>query len=1024
MNRELTLKEIEELVAPLPGDFVVYLIKRDERAMKILHFKKNILASFGVSEADFLKSTEANALDVVFPADRQLVLDSLSCRDPQNSDIDCVFRLLHRKKGFFWVHARSALIGTMGGYPVLLTNYLNTDFETEPYAGVLDHSNLRVAIIDRQTHEILYANRLAREHAYPACSCREGRKCYEYIRGFDAPCRHCLMNTDQRVSEYRDENRGRWMRVTTANINWCGRAACAHYIEDVTEARDAEAKLAESQKKYQAATEGAELLVFEYDVRARAIICPSYAAAKFGIPRRIENVPDSLLFQFDKKDHERFRNFFRRVEAGEPRVCDDFWMVNTSESSPVCMRFVYTTVMDGEGRPLKAYALARNITAEKKDAEQYEASLRKLLFSNRRSLGSFHLNLTQNSCGEGQSSSKLILALQKDGTADGFFKAIAAMLADRDSQQFFVQRMNCAALLADFRAGRTYHSLDLRFRLSSGGSLWVNGNVQMIENPASKDVEAVAYSYDISDRKKEEAVIQKITNDEYDFIALIDPAADEIEFRSVKDDQAFARLRGKHGYSEFTRRVLKEVVAPEELDSFLTSIRLENLTAWLDENGSYLLACTTCGSTGLHRKQARYSWLDEAHEKILLIQTDVTQLYEQEQAHMHEVETALLEAEKANEAKSSFMSSISHDMRTPLNGIIGFTDLALKTDSAAAVRDYLEKIRISGGLLLDLINDTLTLSKIDSGKLAIDCKTEDIFKLINIIAVPIRAAAEAKGVRFVLDASGVKCRWVRADRKNIQKIFLNLLGNAVKFTPAGGTVQYVIREVQNDGGEPNIFVTVRDDGIGIGDKFLPHIYEPFAQERAGQPGSQGTGLGLAIVKRLITLMGGTIKVKSQRGRGTEFTVSMRLEPAAAPDKHGGEAQTRGSRTDLSGARLLICEDNDLNMEIARTLLESAGAVVVCAVNGREGLEKFAASRLYGFSAILMDVRMPVMNGLEAAAAIRALPRIDAPTVPIIAMSADAYDEDIRKCLAAGMNAHVAKPVNPKQLLETINAQRD
>ena len=466
------------------------------------------------------------------------------------------------------------------------------------------------------------------------------------------------------------------------------------------------------------------------------------------------------------------------------------------------------------------------------------------------------------------------------------------------------------------------------------------------------------------------------------------------------------------------------MVAPEELNSFLTSIRLENLTARLDENGSYLLACTTCGSTGLHRKQARYSWLDEAHEKILLIQTDVTQLYEQEQAHMHEVETALLEAEKANEAKSSFMSSISHDMRTPLNGIIGFTDLALKTDSAAAVRDYLEKIRISGGLLLDLINDTLTLSKIDSGKLAIDCKTEDIFKLINVIAVPIRAAAEAKGVLFVLDVSGVECRWVRADRKNIQKIFLNLLGNAVKFTPAGGTVQYVIREVQNDGGEPNIFVTVRDDGIGIGDKFLPHIYEPFAQERAGQPGSQGTGLGLAIVKRLITLMGGTIKVKSQRGRGTEFTVSLRLEPAAAPDKHGGEAQTRGSRTDLSGARLLLCEDNDLNMEIARTLLESAGAVVVCAVNGREGLDKFAASRLYGFSAILMDVRMPVMNGLEAAAAIRALPRIDAPTVPIIAMSADAYDEDIRKCLAAGMNAHVAKPVNPKQLLETINAQRD
>ena len=1149
MNSDFTLREIEDMVLWLPGDFVAYLLRPAVKKMLILSFTKSILPAFGVSEAEFIKITQENALDVVFPGDRERVLASVADRPVGTQNIDCSFRLLHRTKGFFWVHARSSIIGRLDGEPVLLTNYLNIDFETEPYAKILDYPNTGVTVVDRHTHEVLYANRCARESSYVPGGFFAGRKCYEYIRGGSSPCAKCLMGTGEPATEYRDDQRGRWMRVAAADLVWCGREACVHYITDVTadkeavlrlqtensnlamtvaripggvvvtrtkadgsisfvtanpsfqkmtgcapsdcgvagddvfsgrihpddrglvtknmralavpnggascdfrflrqgggyawfhmeaqsygqedgsvlafanvadvtEAREAEAKLAESREKYQAATEGAELLVFEYDVRARAIICPPYAAAKFGIPQRVENVPDSLLFQFHEKDHERFREFFRRVGAGEPRVSDDFWMVNTKDSYPVCIRFVYTTICGADGKPLKAYAVARNITAEKKNAEIYEKSVRKLLFMNQRSLGSFHLNLTQNSCGEAQSDSELILALQKDGTADGFFQANADRLADQSARRFYRQHINCASLIADFRAGRTSYSLDLRYLQTGGGSFWVNGNLQMMENPNSGDIEAVAYSYDISDRKREEAVIQKITNEEYDFIAIIDPASDEIEFRSVRNGPEFSLLRGKHKYLEFTGSVLHRVVVPQERDSFVANVSVENLTARLDADGSYLLACTTRSGSRLHRKQARYSWLDDTREKILLIQSDVTQLYEQERAHMREVEDALLSAERANEAKSAFMSSISHDMRTPLNGIIGFTNLALKEPASETVRGYLEKIRISGALLLDLINDTLTISKIESGKLSIEAKPEDAFELIDAITVPIRAAAEAKGVGLTVDASGVKRRWISADRNNVQKIFLNLLSNAVKFTPPGGLVEYIISgsdEAAAAAPGPNVFVTVRDSGIGISAKFLPHIYEPFAQEHEG---GGGTGLGLSIVKRLVDMMGGSIKVKSVPGQGTEFLVSLRIPTAKASDRT--QKNSAASVHSLDGARILLCEDNELNTEIAKTMLENMGAAVVCAADGKQGVEAFAASAPNEFDAVLMDIRMPVMNGLKAAAAIRALDRPDARTTPIIAMSADAYDEDIKKCLAAGMNSHTSKPISPDQLFAVL-----
>lgn len=383
-----------------------------------------------------------------------------------------------------------------------------------------------------------------------------------------------------------------------------------------------------------------------------------------------------------------------------------------------------------------------------------------------------------------------------------------------------------------------------------------------------------------------------------------------------------------------------------------------------------------------------------------------------------EKETKLVAIEKANEEKAEFFANISHDMRTPLNGILGFSDLARQTEDSAQIRNYLDKIQISGKLLLNLVNDTLDLSKIASGKYMLVPEIIDSEKLIESVYVPIKSAADAKGVKFVVDTSKSHLGYVRVDPVNLEKIFLNLLSNAVKFTSRGGTVEFRIAclDVPVDGS--NCRITVRDTGIGIGEKFMPKLFDPFTQEHSPEATDvTGTGLGLSVVKRLVVMMGGSIRVESLKGKGTCFIVYLPIEQVQ--DDIERKEKSQSGTVDFFGRKILLCEDNALNMEISKTLLESRGFDVICAENGSIGVEKFSKAPAGSFCAILMDLRMPVMNGYEAALTIRSLDRSDAKNVPIIAMSADAYAEDIRKCVDAGMNAHIAKPVDAAQMFRTL-----
>lgn len=403
------------------------------------------------------------------------------------------------------------------------------------------------------------------------------------------------------------------------------------------------------------------------------------------------------------------------------------------------------------------------------------------------------------------------------------------------------------------------------------------------------------------------------------------------------------------------------------------------------------------------------------------------ELYSEIKRKNAELEIVAKKAEAAANAKSEFLSRMSHDIRTPMNAIIGLIHLSKDETDVNVIKGYLYKMEASSRFLLGLINDILDLSKIENGEMTLNEGPFTKKEFCDSIQTVIKPLIDEKHINFIFEMGcGIEC--IKVDRLRFSQIFFNLLSNAAKFTPTGGTIEFISERIEPespDGGCGNakagIRFYVRDNGIGMSEEFLKHLYDPFVQEKSelGEK-TRGTGLGLPIVKSLVDAMNGTIEVKSKLGRGTEFRIELYVELAETPsDKAESEPQEKS----LKGMRVLLVEDNELNIFVAKTVLEKLSCDVDVAENGELAIEKFEQATDSYYDAILMDVHMPVMDGLEATRRIRALRRKDAASVPIIAMTADAFDKEKKETLDAGMSSHMAKPIDPAVLYGVLSGYR-
>lgn len=393
----------------------------------------------------------------------------------------------------------------------------------------------------------------------------------------------------------------------------------------------------------------------------------------------------------------------------------------------------------------------------------------------------------------------------------------------------------------------------------------------------------------------------------------------------------------------------------------------------------------------------------------------------EEQKQKQLLMNAAEEADAANKAKSAFLLSMSHDIRTPMNAIIGFTNIALHQNMVSDIHDSLKKVQQSSNHLLSLLNDVLDFSRIESGKVTISPEPVDITQLTDNVQAIMNGLLYNRDLQFEVHRESLKNPYVLADVVRIREVLVNLLGNAVKFTKDGGEITLDISSYP--GADEKHIITryvVRDNGIGMSEEFQKKLFDPFSQEDDANARTQykGTGLGMAITKKYVDMMGGSIAVESKKGVGATFTVEIPLE---LPEQVIQSEQKQRLHRDLTGIHVLMAEDNDLNAELATIMLEDAGMIVTRASDGKEVVDLFKNNPRGTYDLILMDIMMPNMDGHQAAKAIRALgiERSDAVTIPIIALSANAFIDDIQESLDSGMNDHISKPINIEELIDTI-----
>jgi PAS domain S-box-containing protein len=1152
---ELTEAFLSAIARSIPADFAIYQFQNGQ--ITPLYAARELPAISGMTEDEYFAVAGADAFKIVLESDRPLVMAKVEAMLRRDENADFTYRILHKTKGSVWIHAKSRPLGTRNGCPVFLTVFLNTDGETEDHAFLLSHTASIVYVIDRKTHELLYANEPALaawgKHAY------SGQVCYNFICAQDTPCTWCpvlqMKNGTYHSEFFHNPKQDQWFNLTCRAMNWYGRNAAAIYavdvtaerrnqlsaeinreslellventpigigvcvftggrviplaindrfgelfgmeidencqnhlewldrvhpddrnrlnremnrlrkpdmhirfafrycrerngayvwlqleaqtvfqndallvftcLSDVTAEKESETERELNRRMYETAAREADLIVWQYDIAGHSIaMAEDSANQRLGWRGKIENAPESLIDSMEEKSREPFLKMHALIQNGAPRASCEVWYRAESDGKPRCDRISYTTFFDETGRPTSALGISQNITARKIEEEKYSRFYKQLTEANPDTLGSFRMNLTKNWCGDGQSPQPLYLNLQNSGTVDGFFSAMAERIREGSVRDSFRRFFTCANLLRVFRGGTTQVIREFPFVPSERGVKWGRGSINMVQNPATGDVEAVAYTQDITERKKEELIAQRLTNEIIDYIGLIDLEKSTFEFRNVNRAIQGLPIRRKMDYTVCVGYDIKTYVIPEDRNQFQQNTALEHLMRQLADVSSYSFSYGHTEGGAKLRKQLQYAYLDDLRKEILVIQSDITDTYRQEQEQLRRTRDALRLAEQANHAKTEFLSRISHDIRTPISIISSMTDFA-REDLAepATLQDDLSKIKTANKFLLSLINDVLDISKIDSGKITLNPEPYPFAEYIENIRNMFEPLCAQKGIRFLISGqrnSGV----IVADKIRLNQIVLNILSNAVKYTPEGGTVAYQSQSEDLPDGTVRYSFEISDTGIGMSEAFQKIMFEPFMQEydHPDRPKAQnGTGLGLSIVKRMVDLMGGTISVQSALGKGTTVRCTIRFPDARfhpqyrKPVEPEEPVRCRGTLT----GKVLLAEDNEINADIARRILTGFGLRVDHAENGMQAVTLFEASAPGEYQAILMDIQMPALNGYEATRIIRAADRSDAKTIPILAMTADAFSDAMERGYAVGMNAYLTKPVEPAQLLKIL-----
>jgi len=767
-------------------------------------------------------------------------------------------------------------------------------------------------------------------------------------------------------------------------------------------------------------TPKARLVFFTYDPKQDLWTFDPSAAEnlefqKFHLPLALPHAHETFKNWAKKEDFPKIVALLDAIKNGKNGETE-IWLDSEKCQQVRCEKVVLELQEDG-----LAYGFIENITTERRIRERY---FHEIAYFNERKrdnlLRKAHYDLTTDTLCSFYCRDPGLMPDKKNATFEEVFESLLSMAYTDEDRKTLLEKANRENLIRRYEEGAMQVVLEYRRRTPDGKLLWVSLEIHTYLNPDNGDLECFSYAYDVSNERLNDTVMGMLSEREFDYIGFIYSKDRTFEFLKKSPNIRFPEVRKITSYDQCTSYVLSNFVSETEREQFCNATSLELIVKGLEENdGDFSATYLRSEGNNLYCKELHYCWFEKQEGSILVVRTDVTAAYLRDQAQLARIEGARQEAEKANEAKSSFLSSMSHDIRTPLNGVIGFTELAQKEQDPEVLKDYLGKIDYSAKLLQDLVNDTLDLSRIESGRMSLNAENVNSRDLIAEVVTAMRPSAAIKNITINAEIDSFPSDIVCVDKLKVQKIILNLLSNAIKYTPKGGSVTLKAEVIDPPKEGCNHLLIVSDNGIGMSEEFLKRIYEPFSQEQRPEAGNVGgTGLGMAIVKRIVDLMQGHISVESQIGKGTTFRVElpfMKASKVAEDTRFQKEAVHH-----FAGKKILLCEDNPINAEIVSILLKDKGIGVTWVDNGKKGYDLYEQSPAKAFDWILMDLRMPIMNGLEATKLIRSSKKEDAKSIPIIALTGDAFAEDVKRCLEAGMNAHLPKPISPDSLYRALS----
>ncbi|NLG05474.1 MAG: PAS domain S-box protein [Clostridia bacterium] len=575
-------------------------------------------------------------------------------------------------------------------------------------------------------------------------------------------------------------------------------------------------------------------------------------------------------------------------------------------------------------------------------------------------------------------------------------------------------------LRASYQSGKKEYSITYRRLLGDGEYHWVRMDVIMIEKPDEGEPIAFLACSDIDRKKKDQLSIGTLLNKDIESIFHINIKTGIAYIAHMVESVNYNKVYDQFIFEQESEAACKSVVLEEDRDYFINFYHIDNLVQRLEHDPITSVNYRVTEDGTIHWKYANAYYIDDRKDTIVLTRRDVTKAFVEERQQNEALQAAVALANDANQAKSAFLSRMSHDIRTPLNAILAFSNKELLEGADQdKLREYLEKVNMSGDYLLGIINDVLDMSRIEQKCIKLNPEPYYLTDFEKTMHNVIDELSKNRNITFSMDISQAGMDGILVDHVRFNQIFVNLLSNAVKFTQIGGKVELIITELASKKNQKEIkrFI-VKDNGIGMSREFIPHAFDSFNQEyrKDTSERNQGTGLGLSIVKELVTMMGGTIDLQSELNKGTVFTIDLPVEKVKA--KKQTPILKVHDYSILNGTKILLGEDNDINTEIAKVLLQKYGVEVERAINGKEACQMFSESQIGYYQLILMDIRMPIMDGITATKIIREMDRADAKSVPIIAMTADAFSEDARVAFDAGMNAHLAKPIDPSKLYHT------